>query len=80
VPVARIDGAIGRAAIDSSGPARPTLLRPLMITCPVTGFATDTGFEASDVPVLGTSRQVLVDCLECGQDHPWHIDDLVLDR
>jgi hypothetical protein len=56
------------------------LLRRLMITCPVTGLATDTGFELSDLPGVVTRQQLLVDCLECGQDHPWHIGDARLDR
>jgi hypothetical protein len=55
------------------------LLRRLLITCPVTGLPTDTGFELSAVPQVSRTRQVLVDCLECGQDHAWGIEDAVLD-
>lgn len=59
---------------------RPTLLlRRLSITCPVTGSPTDTGFELTDVPALASSPQVLIDCLECGQDHEWDIDAVVLE-
>jgi hypothetical protein len=61
-------------------PERPTLLlRRLSITCPVTGLTTDTGFELTDVPSVVSSRQLLIDCLECGQDHEWSIDDVMLD-
>jgi hypothetical protein len=63
-----------------TGPERPRLLRRLMITCPVTGLATDTGFELPELPSVVRDVQVLIDCLECGQDHSWHIDDAMLDR
>ena len=62
----------GRTA---TGLERRRLLRRLMIACPVTGAATDTGFEQFDVPAVGTGPQLLIDCLECGQDHHWNIDD-----
>lgn len=56
------------------------LLRRLMITCPATGRAADTGFELSAIPDIGTGRQwMLVDCLECGQDHPWQLEDTFMD-
>jgi hypothetical protein len=58
----------------------PILLRRLLITCPATGLPTDTGFELSQVPSVAASRQLLGDCLECGQDHEWDVDDIVLDR
>jgi len=45
----------------------------------VTGLATDTGFDLSAVPALGGGEHLLVDCLECGQDHSWQIDDAFLD-
>jgi len=51
-----------------------------MIRCPVTGLATDTGLDLTEVPVAGGSAQLLVDCQECGQDHPWRIDDALLPR
>ena len=47
-------------------------------TVPVTGSATDTGFELTDVPSVVTGPQLLIDCLECGQDHEWGIDDAML--
>lgn len=51
------------------------LLRRLAIRCPKTGLPADTGFELSQVPGLAPQRQILVDCLECGQDHPWQLED-----
>lgn len=56
------------------------LLRRLVITCPVTGSATDTGFELSELPAVVAGPQLLIDCLECSQDHSWRIDDALLDR
>jgi hypothetical protein len=54
------------------------LLRRLMIKCPVTGLPSDTGFELTALPSAGMSNQWLLDCLECGQDHEWQPEDLVL--
>lgn len=54
-----------------------TLLQRLMIRCPETGRASDTGFELSALPMVAARRQILVDCLGCGQDHDWSVDDLV---
>jgi hypothetical protein len=58
---------------------RPTLLRRLMIRCPVLGVATDTGFELSSIPAIDRSEQLLVDCLACGQDHVWQMADAFLE-
>jgi hypothetical protein len=55
-----------------------SILHRLLIICPVTGRPADTGRELSATPTLG-SGQLLVDCLECGQDHPWTIEDTFLD-
>ena len=52
-----------------------TLLRILMIVCPVTGVATPSGRELSALPDVGSASQMLIDCLECGQDHEWRVDD-----
>ncbi len=61
------------------GEARASvLLRRLMITCPETGMPADTGFELAEIPDLGAQQQILVDCLECGQDHPWQLEDAFL--
>ena len=56
----------------------PLLLPRLMIRCPRTGLPTDTGFELEEIPALGAEHQILVDCLECGQDHPWQLEDAFL--
>ena len=55
------------------------LLRRLMIVCPATGRPADTGFELSGIPEASARQQILVDCLECGQDHGWRIEDAFLD-
>ena len=57
------------------GARRRVLLRRLAIRCPVTALPTDTGFELTATPDLGRCEQLLVDCLECGQDHPWVISE-----
>jgi hypothetical protein len=59
---------------------QPRLLRRLLIRCPASGLPTDTGFDLSEVPSLVRGRQLLVDCLECGQDHEWGVDELVVPR
>ena len=70
----------GRTA-NPNGPSvrQRTLLRRLLIVCPESGRAADTGFELTEVPRLSARRQVLVDCLECGQDHEWQVEDSFLD-
>ena len=59
-------------------PRAPVLLRRLMIRCPRTGLPADTGFELAEIPALGAQHQILIDCLECGQDHPWQLEDAFL--
>jgi len=46
-----------------------------VIRCSVTEQAADTGFDLSPLPNISARRQVLVDCMECGQDHGWQADD-----
>lgn len=58
---------------------RPTPLRRLMIACPHTGHAVDTGYEATAIPGLSIPH-LLVDCMECGQDHVWRIEDAFVER
>ena len=70
---------VPEAAVGSAAPHQAALLRRLMIMCPATGIATDTGFELSAVPAVSRGQQWLVDCLECGQDHPWHLEDAFLE-
>jgi len=50
-----------------------------MIRCPQTGLMADTGFEITDLPRIEGGTQLLVDCLECGQDHPWHTNESFLE-
>jgi hypothetical protein len=62
-------------------PASPNttgLVRRLTILCPVTSRAADTGYEITGMPNVAGGTQVLVDCLECGQDHEWTADDTQL--
>jgi hypothetical protein len=59
---------------------RSVLLRRLMIRCPISGRATDTGFELTSIPAVSRSPQLLVDCLACGQDHPWEIGDAFIEE
>ena len=54
------------------------LLRRLMIRCALTGLPADTGFGLAEIPAVGTRQQNLIDCLECGQDHPWQLEDAFL--
>jgi len=79
VVTARYERDMGHMAV-ATGTEQPMLLRRLLITCPATGLPTDTGFELSAVPSVSRARQLLVDCLECGQDHEWSLDDVVVDR
>ncbi len=62
------------------GARRTMLLRRLMIRCPISGRATDTGFELTSIPAVGRSPQLLVDCLACGQDHSWEIGDAFIEE
>lgn len=63
-----------RAAGLTARPSR-SLLRRLSIVCPETGRPADTGFELTELPRLSARRLMLVDCLECGQDHEWQVED-----
>jgi hypothetical protein len=60
------------------GSAGNTLLRRVMILCPLTGRSVDTGFELA-TPAIGPEPQLLVDCTECGQDHEWLVEDAFLE-
>ena len=57
----------------------PRLVRRLLIRCPVAGTSADTGFELHALAQLRHRRHLLVDCLECGQDHEWTVDDVFVD-
>ncbi len=65
--------------IEPPPPASRMLLRRLMVQCPVTGVGVDTGFELSAIPMVSQGPHQLMDCLECGQDHSWAIEDAFLD-
>lgn len=70
---------VSDAVVGDAPPRQTALLRRLMITCPATGIAADTGFELSSVPAVSKGQQWLIDCLECGQDHPWQLEDAFLE-
>jgi hypothetical protein len=63
----------------AGGQRVPTLLRRLVVLCPVTNRTVDTGFELAAIPAASTGANWLVDCTECGQDHSWGIGDAFLD-
>lgn len=46
-------------------------MRQVMIRCPITGDLVPTGLEVSSLQKLDQPRYLLIDCLECGQDHSW---------
>jgi hypothetical protein len=58
----------------TEGPFRPPTTERLMIACPYTRTPVDTGYERSSIPAVAIPH-LLVDCLECGQDHQWRIED-----
>ena len=55
------------------------LPRRLMIPCPVTGMPVDTGADLVAAQDMGPSGDILVDCIECGQDHRWRVEDAFLE-
>ena len=65
---------------NSPSPRAGPLLRRLLIRCPVTGDVTDTGFEITALPSVPHTAHRLIDCLECGQDHRWTVDDLSVEE
>jgi hypothetical protein len=50
-----------------------------MITCPVTGVPVDTGADVLSAQSKGPGGDILVDCIECGQDHQWNLEDAFLE-
>ena len=50
-----------------------------MILCPVTGTPVDTGAELVAAQSIGPGGDILVDCIECGQDHLWQLEDAFLE-
>ena len=55
------------------------LSQRLMIFCPHTGLPVDTGHELTEIGRLRPQPQTLIDCIECGQDHGWLIEDTFLE-
>ena len=56
------------------------LPRRLMIPCPVTGVPVDTGADLMAAQGMGPpGGDILVDCIECGQDHQWELEDAFLE-
>ncbi len=64
--------------IETQTVASHMLLRRLLVACPTTGGPVDTGFELFAVPSVGEGSHRLMECLECGQDHSWAIEDAFL--
>jgi hypothetical protein len=56
---------------------RPVPQSRVAVRCPDTGFAVFTGLGLSAVPSVNGS-QVLTECMACGQDHAWRIEDAFL--
>lgn len=56
---------------------RPVPQSRVAVRCPDTGFAVFTGLGLSAVPRV-EGLQVLTDCMACGQDHAWRIEDAFL--
>ena len=46
-------------------------MRQVMIRCPFTQDLVPTGLEASSLETIEQREYLLIDCLECGQDHLW---------
>ena len=53
-------------------------MRQVMIRCPITEELVPTGLEVSDLQHLDQAGYLLIDCLECGQDHAWEPSQAVL--
>jgi hypothetical protein len=53
-------------------------MRQVMIRCPITGDLVPTGLEATSLQKLDRADYLLIDCLECGQDHLWEPSQAIL--
>ena len=53
-------------------------MRQVMIRCPISGELVFAGLEVSDLEHLDRTGYLLIDCLECGQDHAWEPSQAVL--
>ena len=58
---------------------RLRLYHRMVIQCPAKARAADTGFELSELPDLVSGGHWLLDCPECGQDHYWELDDVIIE-
>ena len=52
---------------------------PVLITCPQTGHAVDTGFSMGPDMFAIASLASLVKCPHCKRKHPWDMRDAWLD-
>jgi len=53
-------------------------MRQVMIRCPNTEDLVPTGLEVTSLQKLDEPRYLLIDCLECGQDHSWESSQATL--
>ncbi len=53
-------------------------MRQVMFRCPNTGELAPTGLEATSPEKLDQPSYLLIDCLECGQDHSWEPSHAIL--
>jgi hypothetical protein len=44
-------------------------------TVRTTGLPVDTGHELTEIRRLAPQPQMLIDCIVCGEDHAWRIED-----
>jgi hypothetical protein len=72
-------GVVDMAISTGPGVYHRVLPRRLMIPCPVTGAPVDTGSDLVTAQSLGPGGDILVDCIECGQDHQWQLEDAFLE-
>jgi hypothetical protein len=53
---------------------------PVLINCPETGHAVDTGFSMRQDMFAAASLASLVKCPHCKRKHPWDMKDAWLDQ
>ena len=46
-------------------------MHQVMIWCPFSGDLVPTGLAVTSLQKLDQAEYLLIDCLECGQDHLW---------
>ena len=72
-------GVVDMAISPGPGVHHRVLPRRLMIQCPVTGVPVDTGADLMAAHGMARRGDILVDCIECGQDHQWQVEDAFLE-